>query len=205
MKFFIKLKDLIDIYIMNTGENKEEAQESTTTLPSEASVEEKEEDGQLTTKKPAEEKKVVVVKPSEVEYKENNQMGNSPAEEQGKEGQSIVAADRAKEAGQSFTDMIKSLGKKAATKAEEKTKELKDKSVETLGTGTHKDTKDIQALGIHADNIVLVYERIMFEIEREDYETQEKLLTGYKELLEEQVNVIDSKLGIAKRLKNISK
>jgi hypothetical protein len=51
MKFFIKLKDLIDIYIMSTDENKEEAQESTTTLPSEASVEEKEEDGQLTTKK----------------------------------------------------------------------------------------------------------------------------------------------------------
>ena len=45
----------------------------------------------------------------------------------------------------------------------------------------------------------------MFEIEREDYETQEKLLTGYKKLLEEQVNVIDSKLSIAKRLKNISK
>jgi hypothetical protein len=44
----------------------------------------------------------------------------------------------------------------------------------------------------------------MFEIEREDYETQEKLLTGYKELLEEQVNVIDSKLGIAKD-SNISK
>jgi len=57
MKFFIKLKDLIDIYIMSTDENKEEAQESTTTLPCEASVEEKEEDGQLTTKKPAEERK----------------------------------------------------------------------------------------------------------------------------------------------------
>ena len=45
----------------------------------------------------------------------------------------------------------------------------------------------------------------MFEIEREDYESQEKLLTGYKKLLEEQINVIDSKLSIAKRLKNISK
>jgi len=45
----------------------------------------------------------------------------------------------------------------------------------------------------------------MFEIEREDYETQKNLLTGYKKLLEEQVNVIDSKLKIAKRLKDISK
>ena len=56
----------------------------------------------------------------------------------------------------------------------------------------------MRLLGIHADNVVLVYEKIMFEIEREDYETQEKLLTGYKKLLEEQVNVIDSKLRIAK-------
>jgi hypothetical protein len=45
----------------------------------------------------------------------------------------------------------------------------------------------------------------MFEIEREDYENQEKLLTDYKKLLEEQINVIDSKLSLAKRLKNIPK
>ena len=100
--------------------------------------------------------------------------------------------------------MIKTLGKKAVAKTEEKTKEIKDKSIEAIDIGTQTNSRDIQALGIHADNVVLVYERIMFEIEREDYETQEKLLTGYKKLLEEQVNVIDSKLSIAKRLKNIS-
>ncbi len=92
--------------------------------------------------------------------------------------------------------------KKAVAKTEEKTKEIRDSSMDI---GTQKNTRDIQALGIHAGNVVLVYERIMFEIEREDYETQEKLLTGYKKLLEEQRNVIDSKLSIAKRLKNISK
>ena len=48
------------------------------------------------------------------------------------------------------------------------------------------------------------YERIMFEIEREEYETQKNLLTGYKKLLE-QANVIDSKLSLVKRLKDISK
>ena len=91
------------------------------------------------------------------------------------------------------------------TKAEEKTKELKDKSIEATDIGTQTNARDIQALGIHADNVVLVYERIMFEIAREDYKTQEKLLAGYKKLLEEQVNVIDSKLSLAKRLKDISK
>jgi hypothetical protein len=33
----------------------------------------------------------------------------------------------------------------------------------------------------------------MSEIKREDYESQEKLLAGYKKLLEEQINVIDSR------------
>ena len=181
------------------------SQESTTTYPSEALIEKYSE---LTAKKPAEERKVVVVKPSEVEYKENNQIENSSTREQNKEkeeGEQSAAAAKAKKAGQSFIEMIKSLGKKAVTKTEERTKELKDKSIETIDMGTQTNARDIQALGIHADNVVLVYERIMFEIEREDYETQEKLLTGYKKLLEEQVNVIDSKLRIAKRLKNISK
>jgi len=181
------------------------SQESTTTYPSEALIEK---DNELTAKKPAEERKVVIVKPSEVEYKENNQIENSSAREQNKEkgeGEQSAAAAKAKKAGQSFIEMIKSLGKKAVTKTEERTKELKDKSIETIDMGTQTNARDIQALGIHADNVVLVYEKIMFEIAREDYKTQEKLLAGYKKLLEEQVNVIDSKLRIAKRLKNISK
>ena len=181
------------------------SQESTTTYPSEALIEK---DNELTAKKPAEERKVVIVKPSEVEYKENNQIENSSTREQNKEkgeGEQSAAAAKAKKAGQSFIEMIKSLGKKAVTKTEERTKELKDKSIETIDKGTQTNARDIQALGIHADNVVLVYEKIMFEIAREDYKTQEKLLAGYKKLLEEQVNVIDSKLRIAKRLKNISK
>jgi hypothetical protein len=196
---------------MSNEKNKEEdpelssSQESTTTYPSEALIEK---DNELTAKKPAEERKVVVVKPAEVEYKENNQIENSSTREQNKEkgeGEQSAAAAKAKKAGQSFIEMIKSLGKKAVTRTEERTKELKDKSIETIDMGTQTNARDIQALGIHADNVVLVYEKIMFEIAREDYKTQEKLLAGYKKLLEEQVNVIDSKLRIAKRLKNISK
>ena len=199
---------------MSADENKEEGPETlysqeSTTLPSEASVEQ--EDGPLTTKKPAEKGEVIVIKPSAVEYKKSNRIEYSSAEEQDKdkeegegEGEQSVAAAKAKEAGQSFTEMIKSLGKKAMTKAEEKTKELKDKSVETVGTGTQKDARDIQALGLHAENVVIVFEKIIAEIEREDYQSQEKLLKGYKKLLEEQINVIDSKQNIAKRLKDIS-
>jgi cytoskeletal protein RodZ len=195
---------------MSNDENKQEeedpelsnSQESITSFPSKASIEK---DGELTTKEPAEERKVVVVKPSEARYKENNSSTGEQNKEGEGEGEQSVTAAKAKEAGQSFIETIKSLGKKAMTKAEEKTKELKDKSIEATDIGTHTNARDIQALGIHADNVVLVYERIMFEIEREDYETQKNLLTGYKKLLEEQVNVIDSKLSLVKRLKDISK
>jgi hypothetical protein len=194
---------------MSNDEDNEEASEilssqESATLTSKALAEE---GGELTTKKPAEERAVVVVKPSKIEYEESNRTEYSSTEERDKEDgeQSIVVTAKAKEAGQSFTEMIKSLGNKVMTKAEEKTKELKDKSVEIVGTGTQRDARDIQALGLHAENVVLVFEKIMAEIEREDYESQEKLLTGYKKLLEEQINVIDCKQSIAKRLKDISK
>jgi hypothetical protein len=155
------------------------------------------------TNKPDRKRSVVAINPSDAEYKENRTEYYS-AQEQNKarEGEQSVTIAKANEAGQSFTELIKSLGKKTMTTS----REIKDKSIETLGTGTiQKDAEDIHALGIHAENVVLVYERIMFEIEKEDYENQEKLLTGYKKLLEEQINVIDSKLSVAKRLKNIPK
>jgi hypothetical protein len=102
--------------------------------------------------------------------------------------------------------MIKALGKKAMTKTQEKTKEPNDKSAaETVGTSPQKDARDIQALGTYAENVVLVFEKTIAEIGREDYESQEKLLAAYKKLLEEQINVIDSKQRIVKRLKGITK
>jgi hypothetical protein len=205
------------MYIMSKDKDKEAPETSNSkesaTLPSKASSEE---DAELTMRKRAEEREVVVVKPSKTEYKESNRTDNSSSseeeeedkqEEQEEQGeQSVSAAAKAKESGQSFKEMIKSLGKKAMTKTEEKTKELKNKSAaETVGIGPQKDARDIQALGTHAEDVVLVFEKTMAEIQREDYESQEKLLAGYKKLLEEQINVIDSKQKIAKRLKGISK
>jgi hypothetical protein len=201
---------------MNNDEDKEITETSNSkdpaTLPSKSSAEE--EDSELTTTKRDEEREVVVVKPSKTEYKESNRTEYSASaeeedkqeEQEGEREQSVSAATKAKESGRSFKEMIKSLGKKAITKTEEKTKELKDKSAtETVHTGTQKDARDIQALGIHVENVVLVFEKTMSEIGREDYETQEKLFASYKKLLEEQINVIDSKQSIAKRLKGIRK
>lgn len=186
-------------------EDKERKEKMTSNPPSQDIASTDSADSNQTTK-PAEEREVVVVKPSKTEYKESDRTDNSSAAEEKEREQSVSAAAKVKEAGQSFKEMIKSLGKKAMTKTEEKTKQLKDKSAaETVDTSPQKDAKDIQALGTHVENVVLVFEKAIAEIGREDYESQEKLLSGYKKLLEEQINVIDSKQRIAKRLKGISK
>jgi hypothetical protein len=41
----------------------------------------------------------------------------------------------------------------------------------------------------------------MTDIRKEQYGEQERLLVGYKKLLEEQINVIEATLKMAKRLK----
>ena len=105
---------------------------------------------------------------------------------------------KAKEAGESLKDKVKSIGKKT----EEKTKEIKDKSMQSMHIGPAKDAHDIQALGTtRPEKLTADFEDTMTEIENEpDYETQEKQLTAYKKLLEEQMDVIDSRIKMVKRI-----
>jgi hypothetical protein len=105
---------------------------------------------------------------------------------------------KAKEAGRSLKDLVYSLGKRTKEVTEEKTKELKAQS---LDVGATTDARDIQHLGSNVEGLVTVFEDTMTEIRKEPYDEQEKLLVGYKKLLEEQINVINSRLAMAKRLK----
>lgn len=108
-------------------------------------------------------------------------------------------ADRVKEAGLSFKQMIASLADKAKTVTEEKTQTLKDISAENISP-TRRDAQDIQVLGTTVQDVITVFEETMTHIEKQDHEQQEKLLNGYKRLLEEQINVIRSRLNLIKRL-----
>lgn len=105
---------------------------------------------------------------------------------------------KAKEAGRSLKDLVFSLGKKTMELTEEKTKELKAQSVDISST---VDAHDIQNLGNDVERLVTVFEETMTEIRKEPYDEQEKLLVGYKRLLEEQINVVNARLSLAKRLK----
>src|SRR5919109_2248211 len=107
----------------------------------------------------------------------------SPYEEEEKtEENSISVSTKAKEAGQSFKDLILSVGKKTKNMTAEKSQQVREVSAE-------KDRQDIQTLGEIAERLTVVFENTIKEIETEyDFEEQEILLSGYKKLLEEQAN-----------------
>jgi hypothetical protein len=99
-----------------------------------------------------------------------------------------------KDATTSFKAVILSIGKKA--------QEIRDKAEETFTVGAKKDARDIQALGSYVENVVKGFEDTMMEIKRRNYGDEEKLLKGYKKLLEEQINVINARIQLVKRLKS---
>lgn len=105
---------------------------------------------------------------------------------------------KAKDAGKSLKDLIYSLGRKTKEVTEEKARELKSQSVDI---STKTDAQDIHHLGDEVEKLITVFEDTMTEIRNEPYDEQEKLLVGYKKLLEEQINVINARLSMAKRLK----
>lgn len=76
-------------------------------------------------------------------------------------------------------------------------------SIQTARIGPEKDAHDIQALdSTHVEKVTTVFEETMDEINKEpDRAGQKKQLIGYKKLLEEQINVIDSCLKMVRRLR----
>ena len=105
---------------------------------------------------------------------------------------------KARDAGRSLKDLIYSLGRKTKEVTEEKARELKAQSVDI---STKTDSRDIQHLGDDVEKLITVFEDTMTEIRKEPYDEQEKLLVGYTKLLDEQINVINARLSMAKRLK----
>jgi hypothetical protein len=142
------------------------------------------------------EEKVVVATPTNTEYK-RYEIKPSPEEE------SLSA--RARDVGQSLRGLIAYMGQKAKAVTEQGTTDLKAQATQMADLDIKKDARDIQNLGSNIDNIINVFEDIMTDIRKERYGEQQRLLVGYKKLLEEQINVIDARLKMAKRLKFTSK
>lgn len=114
------------------------------------------------------------------------------------ESEEESVSTKARDAGKSLKELIYSLGKKTKEVTEEKARELKAQSVDI---STKTDSRDIHQLGDEVEKLITVFEDTMTAIRNEPYDEQEKLLVGYKKLLEEQINVINARLSMAKRLK----
>ncbi|MDW0205539.1 MAG: hypothetical protein QOK54_09405 [Nitrososphaeraceae archaeon] len=99
-----------------------------------------------------------------------------------------------KEATTSFKDVIYSISKKA--------QEIREKAEETFTVGARRDARDIKALGVYVERVTKGFEDTMMEIKKSAYGDEEKLLKGYKKLLEEQINLINARIEMVKRLKS---
>ena len=87
---------------------------------------------------------------------------------------------------------------KARRKSVEKTKEVATRDISPAAIAAKKDAQNIATLGDSVKGIVRTFENLITEIRKKSYSEQVHLLTGYKKLLREQNNVIDSRINMAK-------
>ena len=140
-------------------------------------------------------KETIVISPSNTAYKIHGQ--NSSVEQEDEEEDESISA-KARETGQSFKGFIVTLGKKAMAITDEKTTETTNESIDI---GAKRDSQSIQTLGANVEKAITVFEDTITDIRKESYDEQANILTGYKKLIEEQINVINARLSMVKKFK----
>lgn len=138
----------------------------------------------------------IVISPSNTAYKIHDQNSSVEQEDEEEEDESISA--KARETGESFKGFIVTLGKKAMAITDEKTMETTN---ESMDIGAKRDSQSISTLGANVEKAITVFEDTITNIRKESYDEQAKILTGYKKLIEEQINVINARLSMVKKFK----
>ena len=110
---------------------------------------------------------------------------------------------KVRNAGDAFYYLVMSAIEKAKTISAQKVKELAtgDIIISPAAIAAKKDAQDIASLGGPVEGLARTFENLMTEIRKQSYSEQVNLLTGYKKLLKEQINVIDSRISMTERLK----
>lgn len=108
---------------------------------------------------------------------------------------------RVRNAGDVLYDSVLLSIDKAKRKSVEKVKELATRDISPAAIAAKKDAQDIATLRDSVEGIARTFENLMTEMRKKSYSEQVRLLTGYKKLLKEQINVIDSRINMAKRSK----
>lgn len=109
---------------------------------------------------------------------------------------------RARETGMTLKELVNSIGKKSKSVARQTSTQLKEEAKDDESNA--KDAADIQMLGSHIESIITIFEDTMDKImTHPSYDEQHGMLVGFKKILEEEVNLIDATLNMAKRLKRL--
>ena len=107
---------------------------------------------------------------------------------------------KAHKAEESVLDVVDAVSAKVGSFAKKKFGEL-DLSLNPSHMSAVQDSRKIEALGPMVEELARVFEDTTTMIRKVPYEEQVDLLIGYKKLLEEQIKVLDSRIGMSKRLK----
>ena len=109
---------------------------------------------------------------------------------------------KAARTGDAMNDLAGSAVDKAINAVKSKVKAFYGSGVLNPGyAAERKDSADIGKLGPLVTGLATEFERMETIVSDHSYSEQVQILTGYKKLLEEQINVIDSKTHFATRLK----
>src|ERR671919_762320 len=109
---------------------------------------------------------------------------------------------RARQTGLTLKELVNSIGRRSKAVAQQKSTQLKEAAKDD--EINEKDAADIQMLGSHIESIITIFEDTMDKImAHPSYDEQHKMLVGFKKILEEEVNLIDARLSMAKRLKHL--
>lgn len=110
---------------------------------------------------------------------------------------------KAARTGDAVIDFVDSALDKVENVLRTKAKSLyKSRAFEPGYAGARKDSLDIANLGPErVTELATVFESTDTMVCTHPYPEQVQILTGYKKLLEEQINVIDSRINFAKRIR----
>ena len=106
------------------------------------------------------------------------------------------------EVGDAFYDLMASALERAKSVSMQKAKGIASGDLSPSTMAAKQDAQDIVTLGPSVEDLARTFEGLMTEIEKQPNSEQVPLLTGYKKLLEEQINVVDSHIHMSKRLKS---
>jgi hypothetical protein len=138
-----------------------------------------------------EEKEEIVVK----EYRTES---NNPTAKEDDES----VSSKAKKSGRLLKELVSSLASKAESTTKEKTAELKQQAAKA--DSTDDDSASISNLGSLLDKLTRNFDDTMDYIGNAPYDEQQDLLVGYKKVLSEELNVVNARLALAKRLTPLS-